>query len=90
MIELKYKPLSVNICWQGKRFKTTEYKKYERDLLMILPQIKDLNDDEAFIRLSNEVLAQLGWKVGDEISIDIPMLWPNVLTITKVKLLESL
>lgn len=33
------KPLSVNECWQGKRFKTDKYKSYERDLLFILPKI---------------------------------------------------
>ncbi len=27
------KPLSVNECWQGKRFKTQKYKRYERDVL---------------------------------------------------------
>jgi Holliday junction resolvase RusA-like endonuclease len=30
------KPLSVNKCWQGKRFKTPQYKKYEQELLYIL------------------------------------------------------
>lgn len=36
---IDYKPLSVNEAWQGKRFKTDKYKKYERDLLFILPKI---------------------------------------------------
>lgn len=40
MINLKIKPLLVNECWQGKRFKTKAYLKYERDLFLILPQIK--------------------------------------------------
>ena len=40
MINLKIKPLSVNECWQGKRFKTKSYLKYEKDLLLILPTIK--------------------------------------------------
>lgn len=31
------KPLSVNKAWQGKRFKTPDYKRYERDVLKILP-----------------------------------------------------
>ena len=39
MVNIKIKPLSVNQCWQGKRFKTNLYKKYERDLLLILPKI---------------------------------------------------
>lgn len=38
MNKLNIKPLSVNNCWQGKRFKTVEYKKYERDLLLMLPK----------------------------------------------------
>ena len=36
-VELKIKPLSVNQAWQGKRFKTKQYKQYERDLLLMLP-----------------------------------------------------
>ena len=39
-IKVNYKPLSVNECWQGKRFKTPKYKKYERDLLFMLPTLK--------------------------------------------------
>lgn len=30
------KPLSVNQCWQGKRFKTKKYKSYEKELLLKL------------------------------------------------------
>lgn len=33
----KIKPLSVNNCWQGKRFKTKAYKDYEAELLYTLP-----------------------------------------------------
>ena len=40
MIELKIKPLSVNKCWQGKRFKTPAYKSYERLLLLSLKPLK--------------------------------------------------
>lgn len=32
------KPLTVNQCWAGKRFKTPEYKKYEYDLFYLLPK----------------------------------------------------
>lgn len=39
-ISKKIKPLSVNRAWQGKRFKTPEYKSYERELLYTLPQMK--------------------------------------------------
>jgi Holliday junction resolvase RusA-like endonuclease len=31
------KPLSVNKCWQGKRFKTKEYLNYQEELLKTLP-----------------------------------------------------
>ena len=32
-------PLSVNKAWQGQRFKTKNYIKYQRDLLLLLPKI---------------------------------------------------
>ncbi len=44
------KPMTVNQCWQGKRYKTKEYKKYERDLMLILPQIK-IPDGDLVIEL---------------------------------------
>ena len=34
------KPLSINEAFQGRRFKTKAYKKYERDMLKILPKLK--------------------------------------------------
>ena len=34
------KPLSVNKAWKGRRFKTNAYKKYERDLLLLLPALE--------------------------------------------------
>lgn len=40
MIKIQIKPLSVNSAWAGKRFKTPEYKKYENDVLLLLPKIK--------------------------------------------------
>ncbi len=39
-IELKVKPLSVNEVWQGKRFKTPKYSKYENNILLLLPKSK--------------------------------------------------
>lgn len=35
-MRLDIKPLSVNKAWKGRRFKTDEYKRYERDVLMLL------------------------------------------------------
>lgn len=34
------KALSVNKAWQGRRFKTKEYKAYEHQLLKLLPAIE--------------------------------------------------
>jgi len=39
MIKIDIKPLSVNNAWQGKRFKTPEYKTYERVLMYLLPKL---------------------------------------------------
>jgi Holliday junction resolvase RusA-like endonuclease len=40
MIRIDIKPISVNDVWQGKRYKTDEYKKFEEDLMFMLPNIK--------------------------------------------------
>lgn len=37
-ILLAIQVLSVNKCWQGKRFKTKEYKAYETEVLYRLPK----------------------------------------------------
>lgn len=37
MKKLKIKPLSVNDAWQGRRYKTDVYLRYERDLSLLLP-----------------------------------------------------
>jgi len=36
---VKIKPLSVNKCFQGRRFKTPTYKAYETELLYKLPHL---------------------------------------------------
>lgn len=40
MIKLNIKPLSVNKAFQGRRFKTNDYKRFEKEMLLILPKIK--------------------------------------------------
>ena len=40
IINLNIKPLSINVAFQGKRFKTPEYKKYEIQVLRMLPDIE--------------------------------------------------
>jgi len=37
--KIKITPLSVNRAFQGRRFKTPEYKKYEEACLLLLPDI---------------------------------------------------
>jgi Holliday junction resolvase RusA-like endonuclease len=37
-MKIQIKPLSVNQAWQGRRFKTPLYKKYEKDLILLLPK----------------------------------------------------
>jgi hypothetical protein len=48
-IKCNEKPLSVNKCWQGQRFKTRDYKKYEKLLLQVLPKIKKMPKSPYFI-----------------------------------------
>jgi len=40
MIKLNIKPLSVNKVWKGKRFKTSLYLDYEKEIWWMLPDIK--------------------------------------------------
>lgn len=40
MVKLKIKPLSVNNAWRGRRFKTKDYKEYEKEIIYQLPTIK--------------------------------------------------
>lgn len=50
---IKIKPLSVNKARQWKRFKTKDYKQYEKALLMLLPHkinIKDTKNMELHVK----------------------------------------
>ena len=40
MVKIDIKPLSVNKAWQGRRFKTQEYKQYCKDVASLLTAIK--------------------------------------------------
>ncbi|TNE75108.1 RusA family crossover junction endodeoxyribonuclease [bacterium] len=37
-IHLDIKPLSVNDAWQGRRYKTDAYRKFEKSMLFLLPK----------------------------------------------------
>jgi Holliday junction resolvase RusA-like endonuclease len=39
--KLSIKPLSINECWQGKRFKTPVYKAFEKEMLLSIPNTKE-------------------------------------------------
>lgn len=39
-VRVDIKPLSVNDAWQGRRFKTPAYRKYEEAVLLMLPKGK--------------------------------------------------
>jgi len=51
MIQFKIneKPMSVNLAWQGKRFKTPAYKQYEKAMLLMMPKAKV--DTEEMLRV---------------------------------------
>lgn len=38
IFKVDIKPLTVNRAWLGRRFKSKEYKDYERDVLFLLPK----------------------------------------------------
>ena len=39
-MKINIKPLSVNECFQGRRFKNIKYKKYEKELIFMLPKLQ--------------------------------------------------
>lgn len=52
-ITIPIKPLSVNNCWQGRRFKTREYTQYQRDVSILLMPYRNKKyegDVRVFIR----------------------------------------
>lgn len=38
-IEIKIKPFSVNNAWKGRRHKTEDYKNFEDEVYLLLPQL---------------------------------------------------
>lgn len=39
-MKIETKPLSVNACWKGRRFKTDVYKQYELEVLLLANKTK--------------------------------------------------
>ena len=50
-MRVKIKPLSVNDAWKGRRYKTKDYLKFERDLLFLLPNKYKIPDGKLEIIL---------------------------------------
>tara|TARA_R110002072_G_C7909622_1_gene530243 strand:+ start:313 stop:639 length:327 start_codon:yes stop_codon:yes gene_type:complete len=48
-LRVPIKPLSVNQAWQGRRFKSDAYKRYERDVLMLL---RPMSIPEGYLSIS--------------------------------------
>ena len=40
MYKVDIKPMSVNKAWRGRRYKTKEYKGWEKEMLLKLPKVK--------------------------------------------------
>jgi len=38
MVKIDIKPLSVNDAWKGRRYKTDDYKRFEKQVLILLPK----------------------------------------------------
>ncbi len=49
--KIKVKPLSVNQCWRGRRYKTDLYKDYEQEVYYQLPEL-DVPEGKIELRLT--------------------------------------
>ncbi|BAQ84167.1 Holliday junction resolvase (Rus) [uncultured Mediterranean phage uvMED] len=62
MHKINIKPLSVNEAWKGRRYKTDKYKKYQKEVLLLLPKLLinkecdlDLTLEFGFSNLSSDI-----------------------------------
>jgi len=46
-VEVPITPISINQAWQGRRFRTAYYKKYQRDFYLLLPKQEKIEGDVA-------------------------------------------
>lgn len=68
-MRIQIKPLSVNRCWQGKRFKTNEYKSYEEELLWLL---KGNKKKSGFVKVEYKIYLK-NYKMSDVGNIEKPL-----------------
>lgn len=52
MVKIKIKPLSVNRCWQGRRFKTPAYTEYEELVMYLMPKTVNIRPGRLALYLS--------------------------------------
>ena len=60
---IKLKPLSVNKCWKGRRFKTKDYLDYEKCLLLMIGKqkmIKGYVEVEYHFHIKNYKMSDVG------------------------------
>lgn len=60
-IQIHRKPLSVNACWQGKRFKTPLYKEYEKEILELLPEKYEIPEGDLQVRYEFGLNTMADW-----------------------------
>ena len=60
-IQIHKKPLSVNACWQGKRFKTPLYKDYEKEILELLPDKYEIPEGDLQVRYEFGLNTMADW-----------------------------
>lgn len=60
-IQIHRKPLSVNSCWQGKRFKTPLYKEYEKEILELLPDKYEIPEGDLQVRYEFGLNTMADW-----------------------------
>ena len=39
-MRIEIKPFSVNDAWKGRRYRTDNYRKFQRDMMLLLPSLK--------------------------------------------------
>jgi len=62
-IELLIKPLSINKCWQGRRFKTREYKNYGLEVGLLLNRL-GLKQIKGYVKVEYKFYLKR-WKTTD-------------------------
>ena len=72
MPKIYYLPLSVNKAWKGQRFKTDQYKQYERDLLFLLP--KFTMPEKPYSIILNFGMSSLGQDIDNGIKMFLDIL----------------